>query len=82
MNQIIWMILTMIVTGSTIWYLSAYITRKELQTMSREQLDAIHEALRGITHRLDKMDERIADQTLSLEDAKQDALTTDKRDHH
>ncbi len=76
-NWLMWNLFILLLVGSVAPPLFSYLTKRKLLLPLQNQLGELQDHLNGITKQLEGMDERVADLTLSLDDATRKRLPPD-----
>ncbi len=74
-----WNVFTLLLVGSVAPPLFSYLTKRRLLQPLQTQLRGLQDHLDGITKQLEAMDERVADLTLTLDDATRESLPNDSK---
>ena len=74
---LMWNVFVLLLVGSVAPPLFSYLTKRKLLHPLQAQLSQLQDHLNGITKQLEAMDERVADVTLTLDDATRKRLPSE-----
>ncbi len=77
---LMWNLFVLLLVGSVAPPLFSYLTKRRLLLPLQSQLRGLQDHLNGITKQLEAMDERVADLTLTVDDATRKRLPQDGND--